>query len=43
MAKKTSEQRSRPVTRRKFLSDLAAVSAGAVAGAAGLPAWPSTR
>src|SRR4029079_4218229 len=37
MAKKNSEQ-SRPMTRRKFLSDLAAVSTGAVARTVGPPA-----
>jgi ABC-type glycerol-3-phosphate transport system substrate-binding protein len=31
------------ITRRKFLSDLAAVSTGAVAGAVGLPAWAQQK
>ena len=42
MAKKNSEP-SRPMTRRKFLSDLAAVSTGAVAGTVGLPAWAQQK
>jgi len=46
MAQKTPPVRPQPTTRRKFLSDLAAVSGGVAAGTLGLPAWaqkPSTK
>jgi len=40
MAQKTPPVRPQPTTRRKFLSDLAAVSTGVAAGTLGLPACP---
>ena len=44
MAKKTPANPPHPTTRRKFLSDLAAVSTGAVAaGTIGLPAWAQQK